>query len=85
MGRLPFSEGSIGCGVTADFSGHYGSKVTPSFLELGGQPLGLVKDTGSFTSYLFGPHFTYRRSRYAPFVETLFGLHYAWRAGGTGG
>ena len=44
-------------------------------MELGGQPLGLVKDTGSFTSYLFGPHFTYRRSRYAPFVETLFGLH----------
>jgi hypothetical protein len=25
--------------------------------------------------YLFGPHFVYRRSRYATFAETLFGIH----------
>jgi hypothetical protein len=62
-------------GVTADFSGHYGSRITPSFLDIGGQPLGEVKNTGSFNTFLFGPHFTYRRSRYAPFVESLFGLH----------
>jgi opacity protein-like surface antigen len=24
---------------------------------------------------LFGPHFTYRHKRYAPFAQTLFGIH----------
>jgi hypothetical protein len=61
-------------GVTADFSGHYGSKTEP-VLYLGEQPTGKVKNTASSYTYLFGPHFTYRRSRYAPFAESLFGLH----------
>jgi opacity protein-like surface antigen len=59
-------------GVTSDFSGHYGSAiyVIPS-------PPGLtdsaVKDTNDSYTFLFGPHFVYRRSRYAPFAQVLFG------------
>jgi hypothetical protein len=61
-------------GVTADFSGLYGSQTTP-IAYVGGQPIGKIKNTASSYTYLFGPHFTYRRSRYAPFAESLFGLH----------
>jgi hypothetical protein len=63
-------------GLTADFSGKYSSQDSP-ILYLDQQPNGngKVKNTASSYTYLFGPHFTYRRSRYAPFVESLVGLH----------
>ena len=60
-------------GLTADFSGHYGSQYSP-IIYLQEQPYGKVKDSASSYTYLFGPHFTYRRSRYAPFAESLFGV-----------
>jgi hypothetical protein len=60
-------------GVTADFSGSHASHTVPIFCT----PYGCVYDKGSFStySYLFGPHIVYRRSRYAPFAETLFGVY----------
>jgi opacity protein-like surface antigen len=60
-------------GLTADFSGSYASSKIPIFCY----PGGCFYEHGSFSSYsyLFGPHVVYRRSRYAPFVETLFGIH----------
>jgi hypothetical protein len=61
-------------GLTADLSGHYGSQSTP-LIFLQGEPYGKVKVSASSYTYLFGPHFTYRRSRYAPFAETLFGIN----------
>jgi hypothetical protein len=61
-------------GLTADLSGNYGSQNDPVAV-LQGQPYGKVKVSASSYTYLFGPHFTYRRSRYAPFAESLFGIH----------
>jgi hypothetical protein len=61
-------------GLTADFSGHYGSENVP-VVFLQGQPYGKVKASASSYTYQFGPHFTYRHSRYAPFAESLFGIH----------
>lgn len=60
-------------GLTADFSGSYGSQKVPIFCYQGG----CVNETASLSSYtyLFGPHLVYRHSRYAPFVETLVGVH----------
>ena len=60
-------------GLTADLSGAYASHKVPIFCS----PYGCLYEHGSYSSYsyLFGPHIVYRRSRYAPFVETLFGLH----------
>lgn len=60
-------------GLTADFSGAYGSQRVPVFCT----PNGCFDEKFSLSSYtyLFGPHFVYRRSRYAPFAETLFGIH----------
>ncbi len=60
-------------GLTADFSGAYGSQNVPIFCT----PNGCYYAKGSLSSYtyLFGPHFVYRHSRYAPFAETLFGIH----------
>lgn len=66
-------------GITTDFAGHYGAAnflvpyppppyVTP----------GTYRDTAHGYTFLFGPHFTYRRSRYAPFVQTLFGVLHNW-------
>lgn len=61
-------------GLTADLSGHYGSQDVP-VIYLQGQPYGKVNVAASSYTYLFGPHVTYRRSRYAPFAEGLFGIH----------
>ncbi len=63
-------------GVTSDFAGHYGAAnfllaspyTTPA----------TYRDTAHAYTFLFGPHFTYRRSRYAPFVQTLFGVQHTW-------
>jgi hypothetical protein len=61
-------------GATADFSGHYGSstQIVPAPL-LPGATGGKVKYSASPYTFMFGPHFTYRRSRYAPFAQALFG------------
>jgi len=60
-------------GLTADISGTYASHKVPLFCY----PGGCYYEGGSFNSYsyLFGPHIVYRRSRYAPFAETLVGIH----------
>jgi opacity protein-like surface antigen len=63
-------------GFTTDLSGHYGSGNFP-FIIVNGDPLGKFKENTSSYTYMAGPHFTYRRSRYAPFVETLFGVYNA--------
>ena len=64
-------------GVTSDFSGHYGAAnttypATPDFTPA------VYRDTAHAHNFLFGPHFTYRRSRYAPFIQTLFGVQHTW-------
>jgi len=61
-------------GFTSDFAGHYGGDTFPVFCTPGGC-FDAHESVNSYT-YLFGPHFTYRRSRYAPFVQTLFGVHH---------
>ncbi len=60
-------------GLTADFSGSYGSQKVPIFCYTGG----CLDEEASLSSYtyLFGPHLVYRHKRYAPFVETLAGVH----------
>jgi opacity protein-like surface antigen len=63
-------------GFTTDLSGHYGSGDFP-FAIVNGYPLGKYRENTSSYTYMAGPHFTYRRSRYAPFVETLFGVYNA--------
>ncbi len=49
--------------------------------------VGLVADLGGYTngtnnfktfSYMFGPRFNMRRSRFTPYVQFLFGGNYAW-------
>jgi opacity protein-like surface antigen len=50
-------------GVTADFTGHYGSEPEGSVL--------IKKDAHSF---LFGPRFTLRKKRFSPFAYALFGV-----------
>lgn len=50
-------------GITADFSGHYGS-------ELAG-PIFVNQNAHSF---LFGPRYTFRGKRVSPFVYALFGV-----------
>jgi hypothetical protein len=60
-------------GFTSDFSGHYGSG-TLTLAVVNGTPI-TVKESVSSYSYLFGPHFTYRHRRYAPFAQTLVGIH----------
>lgn len=61
-------------GFTGDFSGHYGGQTFPVFCSLGGC-FEAHASVNSYT-YLFGPHFTYRHSRYALFAQTLFGVHH---------
>jgi opacity protein-like surface antigen len=63
-------------GFTTDVSGHYGSGNFPFFI-VNEYPLGKYKLNTSSYTYMAGPHFTYRRSRYAPFVESLFGVYNA--------
>jgi len=60
-------------GLTADFSGSYGSQKVPVFCY----PGGCVDEKASLSSYtyLVGPHLVYRHKRWAPFVETLAGVH----------
>jgi hypothetical protein len=60
-------------GFTSDFSGHYGGQTLPVLCTPGGC-FEAHASVNAYT-YLFGPHFTYRRSRYAPFAQTLFGVH----------
>ncbi|MGA2904247.1 MAG: hypothetical protein ABSD98_10475 [Candidatus Korobacteraceae bacterium] len=60
-------------GFTSDFSGHYGAGTFPFFVTPEG-PQGKYKLNVNSYTYLFGPHITYRHSRYAPFVQTLFGI-----------
>jgi len=50
-------------GLTADFSGHYGSEVDG--------PILVNEDAHSFH---FGPRFSHRGKRLTPFAYTLFGL-----------
>jgi len=65
-------------GITSDFSGHYGSANTafpPSQYEIPA----VYKQTVHLQNFLFGAHFTYRHwSRYAPFVQSLFGVQHLW-------
>jgi hypothetical protein len=63
-------------GFTTDLSGHYGSGNFP-FAYVNNNPLGNYKLNTSSYTYMAGPHFTYRRSRYAPFVQSLFGVYNA--------
>ena len=63
-------------GFTTDLSGHYGSDNAP-IIVVNGDPLGNVKLNASSYTYMAGPHFTYRRSRFAPFAQTLFGVYNA--------
>ena len=51
-----------GFGITADFSGHYGSEVAG--------PLLINQDAHSF---LFGPRYAFRGKRFTPFVYGLVG------------
>src|SRR5579863_4701465 len=66
-------------GITSDFSGHYGAG---NFTLPNPYPQYVTPETDRNTAhahtFLFGPHFTYRRSRYAPFVQTLFGVQHTW-------
>ena len=56
-------------GMTADFSGHYGS------------PGGIATPTHS---YLFGPQVRLHSGRFAPFARTLFGLTHTKATSGGG-
>jgi len=62
-------------GVTSDFSGQYQtvSTVAPGTPEIGPTTFRIHQAP---TSFLFGPHFTYRHSRYAPFAQALFGVNH---------
>jgi hypothetical protein len=59
-------------GVTGDVSGHYGSE-TEVVPPLPGTTAGKIRLSTSMYSFMLGPHFTYHRSRYAPFAQALFG------------
>jgi hypothetical protein len=61
-------------GATADFSGHYASTTWTAPPPFPGATGGTYEFTNNPYSFLFGPHFTYRRSRYAPFGQALFGV-----------
>ena len=63
-------------GFTTDISGHYGSDNVP-IIVVNGDPLGNIQLNSSSYTYMAGPHFTYRRSRFAPFAQTLFGVYNA--------
>lgn len=67
-------------GITSDFAGHYGALTyqTPNRLDPQGVPPETLRQVAHDYSLLFGPHLTYRHSRYAPFAQTLFGLQHNW-------
>jgi Outer membrane protein beta-barrel domain len=60
-------------GVTSDFSGYYGSAIYVFPGIPGVVTESAEKYTNDSYTFLFGPHFVYRKSRYAPFAQTLFG------------
>jgi hypothetical protein len=62
-------------GATAGFSGHYGSD-TFTFPASQYTTPATYGNSASVYTFLFGPHFTYHRSRYAPFAQALFGVHH---------
>lgn len=62
-------------GFTSDFAGHYGGETLPLAIIPPYGAQGKVATNARSYTYLFGPHFTYRRSRYAPFAQVLFGIH----------
>lgn len=59
-------------GVTGDVSGHYGAE-TQIVSALPGTTAGKIRLSSSAYTFMLGPHFTYHRSRYAPFAHALFG------------
>ena len=61
-------------GVTADFSGHY-STTDASFLDAPGVTEE-VRETQRIHNFMFGPHLAYRKSRYVPFGQALFGFNH---------
>ncbi len=61
-------------GVTADFSGHY-STTDASFLDAPGV-IEEVRETQRIHNFMFGPHLAYRKSRYVPFGQALFGFNH---------
>jgi opacity protein-like surface antigen len=61
-------------GITADFSGHY-STTNNSFLVSPGVPAE-ARFTQRIHTFMFGPHLAYRKSRYVPFGQALFGVNH---------
>ena len=61
-------------GITADFSGHY-SANNSSFLLAPNIPAE-IEATQRIHTYMFGPHLAYRKSRYVPFGQALFGVNH---------
>lgn len=61
-------------GITSDFSGHY-SANSASFLIAPGVPAE-QRTTQRIHTFMFGPHLAYRKSRYVPFGQTLFGVNH---------
>ena len=61
-------------GVTSDFSSVYYTKKTV-FPANQYTTTGTLKFNQTPATLMFGPHFTYRRSRYAPFAQALFGIN----------
>jgi hypothetical protein len=61
-------------GITADFSGHY-STTNTSFLVAPGVPAE-VRTTQRIHQFMFGPHLAYRKSRFVPFGQALFGVNH---------
>ncbi len=62
-------------GLTADFSGHY-STTDGSFLIASGVPAE-IRETQRIHNFMFGPHLAYRKSRYVPFGQALFGVNHS--------
>ena len=67
-------------GVTGDVSGHYGSE-TQVIPALPGGTAGKFGLSSSAYTFMLGPHFTYHRSRYAPFAQALFGGYHLQSTG----
>ena len=62
-------------GITADFSGQY-SASSGSFLIAPGVPA-QIRETQQMHNFMFGPHLAYRKSRYVPFGQALFGVNHS--------
>jgi opacity protein-like surface antigen len=61
-------------GVTADFSGHYSTTNTSSLAAIGVPEE--IRTTQRIHNFMFGPHLAYRKSRYVPFGQALFGVNH---------